>query len=72
MARFKYAPNFGVHKDTVEYVLNHIFKKREVDIQERLGKVENEELLDLYIFVKFCLQSIKHSKTMHIEKNKIH
>lgn len=28
MARFKYATNFGVHKDTVDYIHNHIFKKK--------------------------------------------
>lgn len=40
MAKFKYATNFGVHKDTVDYIQNHIFKKKLGEIQERLDKIE--------------------------------
>lgn len=28
MARFKYATNFGVQKDTVDFIQNNIFKKK--------------------------------------------
>ena len=34
------------------------------DTQGRLDKISTEELLDTYIFVKFCFQAIKHSKNM--------
>lgn len=42
MARFKYACNFGVQKDTVDYIINHIFKKKITEIQERLDKIQTE------------------------------
>lgn len=28
MAKFKYATNFGVQKDTVDYIVNTVFKQR--------------------------------------------
>jgi hypothetical protein len=71
MAKFKYATNFGVHKDTIEFV-SKIFKNKISETQEGLDKIENDELLDLYIFVKFCYQAVRHSQNMHTEKNKIH
>lgn len=33
MAKFKFAPNFGIHKETVEHILNNIFKKRPCEAQ---------------------------------------
>ena len=72
MARFKYATNFGVLKETVEFILNKIFKLKIEQTQEKLDKISTEELLDLYIFVKFCYNAVNHSKNMHIQKSKIH
>lgn len=72
MARFKYVTNFGVHKETVDFILNKIFKLKIEQTQDKLDKVETEELLDIYIFVKFCYNALNHSKNMHIEKSKIH
>lgn len=72
MAKYKFATNFGIHKDTLDFILHNIYKNKITDIQDKLSKIENEELLDLYVFVKFCYQAIKHSKNMHTEKNKIH
>ena len=40
MAKLKYATNFGVHKDTVSYIVNHVLKKKLSEVQERLDKVE--------------------------------
>ncbi len=72
MAKFKFATNFGIHKETVDHILNNIYKKKTGEVQERLDKIETEELLDVYVFVKFCFQAIKHNKNMLTEKNKIH
>lgn len=72
MAKFKFATNFGINKDTIDLLIGKVFKKSLSEVQEKLNKIETEELLDCYIFVKLCYQAIKHSKNMLQEKNKIH
>lgn len=42
MARFKYATNFGVHKDTIDYIHYQLFKKKMSEVQERLDKIETD------------------------------
>jgi hypothetical protein len=42
MARFKFATNFGLHKDTLEYLHDNVFKKHVNEIQKKLQKVSNE------------------------------
>jgi hypothetical protein len=41
MAKFKYATNFGVQKDTVDFVINKLFKQRITEAQDKLDKIEN-------------------------------
>jgi len=38
MAKFKFATNFGLHKDTIEHLLK-IFKKDYKDIQTKLNTI---------------------------------
>lgn len=42
MAKFKYASNFGVFHDTIDFILNKIFKSKIEDIQKKLDKIETE------------------------------
>jgi hypothetical protein len=39
MAKLKFATNFGLHKDTIEYIHNNIFKKNFDETQNRLDKI---------------------------------
>lgn len=39
MSKFKYSANFGVHKDTIDFILNKIFKKNINDLQKNLDKI---------------------------------
>ena len=72
MAKFKFATNFGIQQDTVDFILGTVLKKKFSEFQERLNKIATEEILDCYIFVKLCFQAIKHKKNLLTEKNKIH
>ena len=72
MAKFKFAINFGVELDTINYLRHKIMTGPFVEISRRLEKVDTEELLNIYVFLRFCGQVIKHSKDMRKEKNKIH
>jgi hypothetical protein len=72
MAKFKFATNFGIQQDTVDFILGTVFKKKFSEFQEKLNKIATEEILDCYIFVKLCFQAIKHKKNLLTEKNKIH
>ena len=72
MVKLKFASNFGIQNDTADFVHNSIIKKDYNKIQEKLSKIPNEELLDLYVFVKYCYEAITHNEHIHINKNKIH
>lgn len=72
MAKFKFATNFGIQQDTVDFILGTVLKKKFSEFQEKLNKIATEEILDCYIFVKLCFQAIKHKKNLLTEKNKIH
>lgn len=72
MAKFKFASNFGVQLDTSEMIHEKIFKMNQENIQNRLTKIPNEEIVDLYVFVKYCYEAITHNENMHLTKNKIH
>lgn len=39
MARFKFATNFGINKDTVDFLISKVFKKNVSEIQEKLNKI---------------------------------
>jgi hypothetical protein len=53
-------------------IYEKIFKMNKENIQSRLSKVPNDELIDLYVFVKYCYEAITHSEHIHVSKNKIH
>ena len=72
MGKLKFATNFGVEHDTTELIHEKILKMKEEKIQEKLSQIPNEEFIDLYVFVNYCLQAITHSDNMHLAKNKIH
>lgn len=71
MVKLKFANNFGVEGDTIELVHEKIFKMNKDNIPSRLAKIPNEELLDLYVFIRYCHEAIKHSENMNIAKHKI-
>lgn len=72
MAKFKFASNFGVQLHTTEMIIENIFKNKVQNVQDRLTSIPNEEIIDLFVFSRYCYEAITHNQNIHLAKNKIH
>lgn len=53
-------------------IIDKVFKMNEDEIQGKLSTITNDEIIDLYVFSKYCYEAITHNESMHLAKNKIH
>ena len=59
MAKFKFASNFGLQKGTIEFLSEKVLRENRANLQKRLSEVNNEEFIDLYVFVKYSTSAIE-------------
>lgn len=70
MARLKFGTNFGISPDTIHMMETELYTADLKNACSKLDNITEFELLNLYVFVKFCRNALI-SKDIHLEKRMI-
>jgi hypothetical protein len=70
MARLKFGTNFGISPETIHMMEAELYSVDAKNACSKLSSIPEFELLNLYLFVKFCRNALT-KKDIHLEKRMI-
>lgn len=67
MIKLKFAANFSILPETLDFIETKIFTSPLEKVQTELHKISETEFMNFYLYIKFC-RDVLVGKKIHLEK----